>query len=296
MKLWLKFSAIFVTVFCVGLIVAGYICRDFLLNDARSTVSQRATLISESMLAARSYAADQVGPLIESLDAKNKSKDKRFYPQTIPFYAATENFQYLHHGFPQYSYKEAALNPTNMRDRAVDWEADVIRAFRDDKSKKELVFERDTPMGRKMVLARPIGVEAHCLVCHSSPSLAPASMVRLYGNVNGFGWHAGEIIGAQVISVPMQVPIHMADVAFRSLMTSLIVVGLITLIVLNVGMFFLVVQPLSQLAKRADEISKGKLNTPELPASGSDEISVLARAFNRMQRSMAQAMKMLEQQ
>lgn len=294
MKLWLKFSGIFIIVFCLGLVIAGYICHDFLLTDARLTVSQRADLISESMLAARSYTMEQAGPLIESLGAKDK--DKRFHPQTIPFYAATESFQYLRHSFPEYSYKEAALNPTNMRDRAVDWEADVIRMFRDDKNKKELIFERDTPTGRRMVLARPIAVDSSCLSCHSSPSAAPASLVKLYGNVNGFGWHNGEIIGAQVISVPMEVPIHMADVAFRSLMTSLIVVGLITLVVLNIGMFFIVVRPVSQLAKRADEISRGKLNNPELPWTGSDEISVLARAFNRMQRSMAQAIKMLEQQ
>jgi protein-histidine pros-kinase len=292
-KLWLKFSAIFVGVFCIGLAVAGYICREFLLDDARVTVAERADLLIESMHATRIYTLEQVQPVIAQLIAKDK--DKQFHPQTSPFYAATENFQLLRRKFPEYSYKQAALNPTNMRDRPVDWEADVIRTFRDDRGKKELIFERDTPTGRRMVLARPVVVDASCLPCHSTPSAAPASMVRLYGNVNGFGWKNGEVIGAQVISVPMEVPIHMADVAFRSLMTSLLGVGLVTLVVLNVGMYFMVVRPLSQLAKRADEISRGKLNNPEFPAKGNDEISMLARAFNRMQRSMAQAMKMLEE-
>jgi protein-histidine pros-kinase len=168
--------------------------------------------------------------------------------------------------------------------------------FRDDKDRKELVFERETPMGRKLVLARPIRVDKSCLTCHYSPSTAPASMVHLYGSTNGFGWHAGEVVGAQVVSVPMQVPIHMADVAFRSLVASLAVVGIAILFVLNLGIFFMVVRPVSTLAKRADEMSRGKLDSPELPSKGADEISVLARAFNRMQRSMAQAMKMLEQQ
>jgi nitrate/nitrite-specific signal transduction histidine kinase len=56
------------------------------------------------------------------------------------------------------------------------------------------------------------------------------------------------------------------------------------------------VRQVSILAKRADEMSRGKLDSPELPSKGGDEISILARAFNRMQRSMAQAVKMLEQQ
>jgi hypothetical protein len=54
-------------------------------------------------------------------------------------------------------YKEAALNPTNPRDRAVDWEADIINTFRNHPgAAKELVGERDTPTGRSLYLARPI--------------------------------------------------------------------------------------------------------------------------------------------
>jgi hypothetical protein len=42
-----------------------------------------------------------------------------FFPQSIPFYASTENFNYFRSRYPDYSYKEAALNPTNPRDRTV---------------------------------------------------------------------------------------------------------------------------------------------------------------------------------
>jgi protein-histidine pros-kinase len=44
----------------------------------------------------------------------------------------------------------------------------------------------------------------------------------------------------------------------------------------------------------ADEISKGNLEIPELPAEGKDEISTLARSFNRMHRSLVKAMSMLD--
>jgi HAMP domain-containing protein len=50
----------------------------------------------------------------------------------------------------------------------------------------------------------------------------------------------------------------------------------------------------SRFAARADEISRGQLDVPELPVQGKDEISVLAAAFNRMHRSVTAAMKMLE--
>jgi protein-histidine pros-kinase len=55
-----------------------------------------------------------------------------------------------------------------------------------------------------------------------------------------------------------------------------------------------VIRPVAKLSHMADEISQGKLDTEDLPVTGRDEISVLASSFNRMQRSLARAMKMLE--
>ena len=47
-------------------------------------------------------------------------------------------------------------------------------------------------------------------------------MIKLYGTANGFGWKLDEIIGAQVVSVPMAVPVGMADKAWGSLTVWLI--------------------------------------------------------------------------
>ncbi len=44
----------------------------------------------------------------------------------------------------------------------------------------------------------------------------------------------------------------------------------------------------------ADEISQGRV-VEEIEVKGRDELSLLALSFNRMQRSLARAMKMLEQ-
>jgi nitrogen fixation/metabolism regulation signal transduction histidine kinase len=57
-----------------------------------------------------------------------------------------------------------------------------------------------------------------------------------------------------------------------------------------------VVRPVSRLAARADVISRGELDVPELPVRGRDEISVLAASFNRMHRSVAAAMKLLDRE
>jgi protein-histidine pros-kinase len=86
----------------------------------------------------------------------------------------------------------------------------------------------------------------------------------------------------------------MAAQAFRRLLLSLIMVGVLTLLVLDALLYVTVIRPVSRFATRADEISKGQLDVPELPVRGRDEISVLAAAFNRMHRSVTAAMRMLE--
>jgi protein-histidine pros-kinase len=203
-------------------------------------------------------------------------------------------FNYVREKYPDYAYKEAALNPTNPRDRAADWEADVINQFRDHPDRVIFAGERETPAGTSLYLARPLRAAKSCLECHSTPAAAPPAMVALYGTANGFGWQENDVIAAQIVSVPAAVPVEMANHEFRGLMTSLVAVGLLTLLVLNLLLYLAVIRPVSRLANQADQISRGQMEIPELPAQGRDEISILAAAFNRMHRSLRAAMKMLD--
>lgn len=226
-----------------------------------------------------------------------KGPERRiFRPQTVPAFAATEIFSYLGKKYPEYTYKEATLNPTNPRDRAVDWEEDIIRAFRNRSDLAAFDGERMTPLGRSLYLARPMRAGKSCLECHSTPAAAPPEMITLYGTANGFGWRENEVIAAQIVSVPVTVPVAMADRAFRALVVSLVAVASVTLVLLNLVLFLTVIRPVSRFAAMADEISTGNMDVPELPAKGRDEISVLAEAFNRMHRSLVAAMKMLDKQ
>ena len=68
-------------------------------------------------------------------------------------------------------------------------------------------------------------------------------MLATYGPDHGFGWKAGEVVAAQIVSVPMSVPVTMADRAFRTLLISLGGVCVFTLALLDLGLIFIVVQP-----------------------------------------------------
>ncbi|MDX2227554.1 MAG: DUF3365 domain-containing protein [Verrucomicrobiae bacterium] len=291
MNLLLKINLILLTVFILGLLPSGYISYELLQKNAREQVLQNARLMMEASLAMRGYTSKQIKPLLEA------QLEQEFLPQTVPSYSAVEIFNYLRENYPEYTYKEATLNPTNLRDLAKDWEADVVNEFRNHTDKKEIVGHREGPSGEYLYLAKPLKIaNESCLTCHSTPEAAPAKMIEKYGSNNGFGWQMHEIVGAQIVSVPMSLPIQKANQAFKILFGSLLVVFIVTLIVLNILLHFIVIRPIKQLSAIADQISTGNMDVEELQVRGRDEVSMLSASFNRMMISLKKAIKLLEDQ
>ncbi|HYF07960.1 MAG TPA: DUF3365 domain-containing protein, partial [Acetobacteraceae bacterium] len=218
----------------------------------------------------------------------------RFEPSTVPSYAAQTNLRAVQQENRDFTYKEAALNPTNPNDRATDWETDFINTFRNNRSLGELIGERDTPTGRVLTLARPITItDPGCLTCHSTPDRAPRAMVATYGAQNGFGWQMNETVGAQLVSVPMEVALRQAQRNLTSAMGILAVVFLAAMLVLNLLLNTLVIRPVLRMAELATAVSLGRGGEEEFNTTAKDEIGELGRAFTRMRRSLDQAMKML---
>jgi HAMP domain-containing protein len=64
--------------------------------------------------------------------------------------------------------------------------------------------------------------------------------------------------------------------------------------VLNLMLHYIIIRPVRRISAGALEVSMGKLDAPEVVVAGKDEISSLAVSFNRMHRSLANALKMLD--
>ena len=289
MGIRLKFNIVLIAVFLAGLGLAAWTSYELLQRNAKDEILRNARLMMETAAAIRSYTISQVRPHLEA------QLTRSFLPQTVPAYAATETLGALQKRYPDYGYKEATLNPTNPRNRATDWETDIVTAFRNADGTKEVIGERDTPTGRSLFIARPIQVaNGECLVCHSTPAAAPRSMLTLYGEANGFGWKMNEVIGAQVVSVPMSVPIENANRAFVTFMACLFAVFALLFVVLNVMLNWMIVRPIMTMARSADSVSTGDFAIPEFSETGTKEIATLGAAFNRMRRSLQKAMQMIE--
>jgi HAMP domain-containing protein len=289
MTLTTKINLALSVVFVAGLCITGYISRAILLENAKREVITHAGMMMESALAARAYTIKEIKPLLAD------KIGEVFLPQSVPSYAATQEFTQLRRSHPEYWYKEATLNPTNPANRSTEWESDIIQQFRNHAALAEVIGERQTPTGAALYLARPIRIkDASCLACHGVPGDAPRTMTALYGSNNGFGWKLNEVVGSQIVSVPLAVPYEKANYAFRVFMASQMAVFVVIFIVVNVALRSIVIRPVRKMAMIADQVSSGDLAVPEFSGGGNDEIAQLGHSFNRMRRSVEKAMEMME--
>jgi protein-histidine pros-kinase len=235
------------------------------------------------------YTDQQVAPLMQH------QMRVEFIPQAIPFFAAQQTFNALSSERPDYTFRQPADDPTNPSDRPTPWEEGIVASFRTNPALRTLVSERSTQEGRILSLSQPVrAASADCLVCHSTPDRAPRSMIAVYGQTNGFGWKLGQVVGAQIVSVPERIALARAHSILLRMMAVFALVFVVTIGVLNLLLHWLIIAPVRRMSRLADEVSLGNMEVPEFGEANRDEIGLLARSFNRMRRSLAAAFQMLE--
>jgi HAMP domain-containing protein len=289
MGLRAKFNLILLLIFVAGFGLAAAVSYRTSRDNARREVLEEANIMIAQAKAVRDYTTKEIDPLLAA------QLQQRFLPHTVPFWAAQTVMREVSTVFPNYTYKEAALNPTNPADRPTDWQTGIIAEFQHNPTLKEFISTRETPTGPILSLSRPIRItDKDCLSCHSTPAAAPPTMIDLYGSANGFGWKLNDVIGAQIVSVPMRVALARATRVFTTYLIGLGGVFVITMLLLNVALHFLIIRPIRGMSAIAEAVSLGDNDAPEFAARGRDEIASLAQSFNRMRRSLVNALRILE--
>jgi protein-histidine pros-kinase len=287
--LQLKFNLILAACFLFGLLLSSIIFYQLSRREALDQLQAQIDVLRSQALSIRRYTSEEIQPLLAD------QSTVQFLPQTVPSFSAQTVFRNFRERYPQFFYKEAALNPTNPSDQAKDWELEILENLRRNPTIERDVRIRNTENGTFYTATYPLVIRnADCLTCHSTPEKAPPSLVALYGPKNGFGWKMNETVAAQIISVPMSdadAKIWKSFIVFISI-TSGIFLGL--LVLLDFMLYKLVIFPVRKMATTAEIVSMGDESAPEYQYPASDEVGSLSKSFNRMRRSLDSAMKMLE--
>ncbi|HYX17452.1 MAG TPA: DUF3365 domain-containing protein [Nostoc sp.] len=290
LKLKQKFTILLLVILTFGLSLSGFALSSLLRENAKQDISSTGLMLMQTMSSIRQYTNTQVNPELADKLATE------FLPQSVPAYSAREVFEILRktQDYRDFFYKEATLNPTNLRDKADGFETEIVERFRNKSDLKELSGFRSIPGGDIFYIARPLPVsEQSCLVCHSVPEAAPPSMINLYGTANGFGWKLNEIVGAQIITVPANNVINKAHQSSLLIILIVSTIFIATILLVNYFLNRQVVMPLRRMTRIAEEVSTGHMDV-EFEQMSNDEIGNLAKAFKRMQLSLEMAMKRIK--
>jgi protein-histidine pros-kinase len=250
----------------------------FFRGTAMNQVRDEARVLMQAAMAMREYTVAQITPNLEI--------ENEFHPETVPSFAAQNMFERLSAKTSGYSYREAALNPTNPEDLATPFEADLIAKFRsgDEKELSGIRWQAQEPI---FYLARPIRIESQaCLVCHSEPEAAPVSMLDIYGRDGGFGWQVNEVVAVQLLTVPVDKEYRSIYEMVAVFFAILVVLFLAVSVIITMPLQRHIIQPLRQLAAAADRASI-RTDDVDLPERGAGEIVTLSRAIARLRASMS---------
>lgn len=195
-----NFTFLLVLILVANLIIFSVCLSIILQHNSRNQIASKATTLMETIDSIREYTIAHIQPeLADELEAN-------FLPETIPNFAARETFDILRQkpNYGDFFFKDATINPFNPRDRADDFETEIIEDFRKRERVRELSGFRPTPNGDLFYLARAIEVsQPSCLECHGEPSAASSSLVERYGSSDGFGWKLNEIVGIKIVFIPV---------------------------------------------------------------------------------------------
>ncbi|MGB3637398.1 MAG: DUF3365 domain-containing protein [Rivularia sp. (in: cyanobacteria)] len=305
LKIASQFTLILSIIFIVGVGLGGFALSQALENKTLAEMNARAEMAVYIANSVRSYTSNDIAPLINQFT----NTQTEFIPETIPSIAAKRVFEGFKTNwkYKDLIYKEATLNPTNLDDRANRFEAKLIENFESDRTVKSLSGYRFQAGEKLFYSAQPLAVtNSSCLRCHSTPEVAPKSMVERYGRHNGFGWKLNQVIGTQIIYIPASQVLLNARKAIFLFITIFIVIFALAITSINYWLKNRVLQPLKPMAKIAEIISLDNVSVNELRvlehqeltkiSQRQDELGKLGRIFQNMVREMCDRQQKLSQQ
>jgi HAMP domain-containing protein len=291
LKIGAKFNLLLILVFIISILGSGVALSSVLQGRAQNEVASQAQILIQMVNAVRDYTQNRINPLLEPRIDTNPT----FMPEVVPTFSSKEVFENFRKKaeYKNFFHKDATLNPTNLADKADNFEAELVERFRKESNTLEITGFRNLPEGEVFYIAQPLKItQEKCLRCHSTPDQAPKTQLATYGSENGFGWQLNQIVSAQIISIPSEDIFANAKRTWILIMGLLITIFAIIIFLINFLIKKAVIQRIRRIERIAQKVSTGDMSA-DFEEMSNDEIGGLAEAFNRMKASLKIAMDML---
>jgi methyl-accepting chemotaxis protein len=270
------------TIAAVG--AASYeLSRQAAVRDAK----EKGRIIFTTMEAIQTNFVAAQRPLLLQVVEKD-----RFYPELMSGAVITRMvWEQLDKKLPGYQFKQAAVDPRWVPNKADELEAGIIQTFRsqaDLKTQEGMISKKGEPF---YYFATRRNAAKGCLQCHSDPATAPKDQVEIYGAERGYAWKEGDVAAAFVVYVPLAAALEEA----RANALRLLAVAGAGLALALAAMWLLldrnVVRPIVELSDRTESISMGKGLEERVTTAATGEIATLAAGLERLRVSIAKLMK-----
>jgi hypothetical protein len=270
------------TITAVG--AASYeLSRQAAIRDAK----EKGRLIFTTMEAIQANFVAAQRPLLLQVVEKD-----RFYPELMSGAVITRMvWDLLDKKLPGYQFKQAAMDPRWVPNKADDHEAAIIQTFRssaDLKTQEGMTSRKGEPF---YYFATRRNAAKGCLQCHSDPATAPKDQLEVYGGERGYGWKEGDVAAAFVVYVPLAAALEEA----RSNALRLLAVAGAGLALALAAIWLLldrqVVRPIVELSGRTESISMGRGLEERVRTTATGEIATLAHGLERLRVSIAKLLK-----
>lgn len=296
LRLGSKFTLLLTLVFVGAIVLSGITLSAAMRRKAEGEVMAKAEMLAQTMDAVRTYTTERIQPLLKD----QLATEPQFIRETVPAYAAREVFEQFRDR-PEYHnffYKEAALNATNSRNQADEFERKLVEHFRSNPALTQTYGYREMGGEKLFYIARPMAVkEASCLQCHGRAADAPKSLLNTYGVGAGLNWQLHEIVAAQTIYVPARAVFSKGNQYLMLVMT--IFTGIFAGVVLLINGLLkrMVITPIHKLTTIAHQVSTSsrvadqmrEFERPDMVrvVRRADEPGQLVRAFRHMAEEVA---------
>ncbi|MFB2876320.1 DUF3365 domain-containing protein [Floridanema aerugineum] len=256
-------------IFCLGMALSGVTLATLISYEAYKQTLSKALLIMNSLDAVQYYTTKEVKPQVQQ-----RLKNKEVLPQTVPSYAAGRVFERLRQSdefYNNFFYKNVILNPNNTQDNADKFERNIVENFRQSREVKQLEGFHSMNNEYFFYIARPL-------------TLAKSKLAN----------NANEIVGTQIVSIPIRETAQDYALLFVSLWGIIAVILIFIILIINLWLRRSIIRSIKKIVKVAEAVSTGNMEA-DFEKESNDEIGSLVEAFTRMKMSLVMAIEKFEQ-